>query len=95
MFDYHLHTPCCRHASGVRVIFGRIESGQNNRLVTSQPKRPVNRMGIKSTTLKVGFRTGEEESTGYGIHWPDIDEDLSIDGLIGIKHSFPIPAKTM
>jgi len=52
-------------------------------------------MGIKSTTLKVGFRTGEEESTGYGIHWPDIDEDLSIDGLIGIKHSFPIPAKTM
>ncbi len=23
---------------------------------------------------------------GYGIHWPDLDEDLSIDGLIGIKH---------
>jgi hypothetical protein len=23
---------------------------------------------------------------GYGIHWPLIDEDLSIDGLLGIKH---------
>jgi NAD(P)H-hydrate repair Nnr-like enzyme with NAD(P)H-hydrate epimerase domain len=24
--------------------------------------------------------------SGYGIHWPDIDEDLSVDGLIGVKH---------
>ena len=29
-------------------------------------------------------------STGYGIHWPDIDEDLSIDGLIGVKHQSPL-----
>jgi hypothetical protein len=25
--------------------------------------------------------------SGYGLHWPDLDEDLSIDGLIGITHS--------
>jgi hypothetical protein len=25
--------------------------------------------------------------SGYGIHWPSIDEDLSIDGLLGIKHT--------
>jgi|TARA_B100000315_G_scaffold181369_1_gene170248 hypothetical protein len=25
--------------------------------------------------------------SGYGIHWPSINEDLSIDGLMGIKHS--------
>jgi hypothetical protein len=25
--------------------------------------------------------------SGYGIHWPDIDEDLSIDGLIAIVHA--------
>jgi hypothetical protein len=25
--------------------------------------------------------------SGYGLHWPDIDEDLSIDGLIGVKHA--------
>ena len=24
--------------------------------------------------------------SGYGIHWPLIDEDLSIDAWIGIKH---------
>ena len=24
--------------------------------------------------------------TGYGIHWPLIDEDISIDGLLGIEH---------
>lgn len=35
----------------------------------------------------------EISPAGYGIHWPDIDEDLSIDGLIGIKHSFPIAAE--
>jgi len=29
----------------------------------------------------------EISSSGYGIHWPLIDEDLSIDGLLGIKHS--------
>ena len=25
--------------------------------------------------------------SGYGIHWPLIDEDISIDGLLGIHHS--------
>ncbi len=24
--------------------------------------------------------------SGYGIHWQLIDEDLSIDGMLGIKH---------
>ena len=28
----------------------------------------------------------EISASGYGIHWPLIDEDLSIDGLIGIKY---------
>ena len=30
---------------------------------------------------------------GYGIHWPDLDEDLSIDGLIGVEHPGP-PTKS-
>ena len=29
----------------------------------------------------------EISASGYGIHWPLIDEDLSIDGLLGIKHA--------
>jgi hypothetical protein len=28
---------------------------------------------------------------GYGIHWPLIDEDLSIDGLLGVRHDPPSP----
>ena len=28
----------------------------------------------------------EVSPSGYGIHWPLIDEDLSIDGLLGIEH---------
>ena len=31
--------------------------------------------------------------SGYGIHWPDLDEDLSIDGLIGIEHPCPVAGK--
>jgi hypothetical protein len=34
----------------------------------------------------------EVSPTGYGIHWPDVDEDLSIDGLIGVKHAPPLIA---
>lgn len=29
----------------------------------------------------------EISPSGYGIYWPLIDEDISIDGLLGIKHS--------
>ena len=28
-------------------------------------------------------------ASGYGIHWPLLDEDLSIDGLLGIAHIPP------
>ena len=30
--------------------------------------------------------TYELSPSGYGIHWPLIDEDLSIDGLLGLGH---------
>jgi hypothetical protein len=32
----------------------------------------------------------EVSGTGYGIHWPDIDEDLSVDGLVGVAHQPPL-----
>ena len=32
--------------------------------------------------------------SGYGIHWPDLDEDLSVDGLIGVKHRPPMEMTT-
>jgi len=31
----------------------------------------------------------EISSSGYGIHWTLLDEDLSIDGLLGIPHNPP------
>ncbi len=36
-----------------------------------------------SPVEKTNFRISP---SGYGIHWPLIDEDLSIDGLLGIRH---------
>ena len=30
----------------------------------------------------------EVSPSGYGVRWPELDEDLSIDGLLGIQH-FP------
>jgi len=37
----------------------------------------------------------EVSPAGYGIHWPDVDEDLSIDGLIGVKHACPLAETTL
>jgi len=31
----------------------------------------------------------EVSPANYGIHWPLLDEDISIDGLIGIQHELP------
>ena len=36
--------------------------------------------------------TWEISPTGYGIHWPLIDEDLSVDGLLGIAQ---VPVKNV
>ncbi len=32
--------------------------------------------------------------SGYGIHWPLIDEDISVDGLLGIVHKREPKRKT-
>ena len=28
----------------------------------------------------------EVSPSGYGVRWPELDEDLSVDGLLGIQH---------
>ncbi|KJR43124.1 hypothetical protein MCHI_000975 [Candidatus Magnetoovum chiemensis] len=38
--------------------------------------------------------TFEISPSGYGIHWPLIDEDISIDGLLGIINN-PKPDNTV
>jgi hypothetical protein len=32
------------------------------------------------------FKLKEVSPSGYGIHWPLLDGDISIDGLFGIAH---------
>ena len=39
-------------------------------------------------------QTFEISPSGYGIHWPLLDEDLSIDGLLGIVHALPKKMKS-
>ena len=34
----------------------------------------------------------EVSPSGYGLHWPEVDEDLSVDGLIGVTHTSPLAA---
>ena len=54
--------------------------------------RPVSR---DLRTLSPLFRNASDEElalfeaspSGYGIHWPRIDEDISIDGLLGVTHA--------
>ena len=38
--------------------------------------------------------TFEISPSGYGIHWPLIDEDVAVDGLLGIIHSRESKRKT-
>jgi hypothetical protein len=53
----------------------------------------LHRFSLDNVSSRLLNATVEERTrfeispSGYGIHWPMIDEDLSIDGLLGIKHS--------
>ena len=42
------------------------------------------RLASASTLERERF---EVSPSGYGIHWPLLDEDLSVDGLLGISHA--------
>ncbi len=49
-----------------------------------------NKLASSSDSIKNNYIISP---TGYGIHWPDIDEDLSIDALLGVKHIINIKSK--
>jgi hypothetical protein len=40
----------------------------------------LNASDVERTTFEIS-------PSGYGIHWPLLDEDISIDGLLGVVHS--------
>lgn len=47
---------------------------------------------LSDISVRLAKATAQERATyeiapsGYGIYWPLIDEDLSIDGLLGVAH---------
>jgi hypothetical protein len=53
----------------------------------------LKRFQIKKISPVLEKATKEERNnfeispSGYGIHWPLLDEDISIDGLLGIVHA--------
>ena len=55
---------------------------------------------LKDVSVILGRASEKERSTfeispsGYGIHWPLIDEDIAIDGLLGIVHTRELKRKT-
>ena len=42
--------------------------------------------GVLANAKKEEQQEFEVSPSGYGIHWPLIDEDISIDGFLGIEH---------
>lgn len=48
---------------------------------------PLENISKKLLKASLNERNNFEISpSGYGIHWPLLDEDLSIDGILGISH---------
>ena len=76
----------------------KIEFNKNNMyLVVDNKKYTFQLENISNRLLnatQIERNRFEVSPSGYGIHWPLIDEDLSIDGLLGIQH-IPSPKKEM
>ena len=53
----------------------------------------LKRFQLKKISLVLEKASKEERNnfeispSGYGIHWPLLDEDISIDGILGIVHA--------
>ena len=55
--------------------------GQKRRFALSEISPALEKASVEARNMY------EISPSGYGIHWPLIDEDLSIDGLLGIVHT--------
>jgi hypothetical protein len=58
------------------------------------------RVKVKKVSTTLDRASEKEKSTfeispsGYGIHWPLIDEDVAVDGLLGIVHTRELQRRT-
>ncbi len=65
-------------------------SGSQMKLTVDGKEVVINLTKTSQRLLKASKKERETykvSPSGYGIHWPLIDEDLSIDALLGMKHS--------
>jgi len=58
------------------------------------------RFNLENVSVILAHASEQEKNTfdispsGYGIHWPLIDEDISIDGLLGVVHARELQRRT-
>ena len=65
-------------------------SGSQMKIKVDAKEVVINVTKVSQRLLKASKKERETykvSPSGYGIHWPLIDEDLSVDALLGIKHS--------
>ncbi|MCU0858089.1 MAG: DUF2442 domain-containing protein [Pontiellaceae bacterium] len=74
---------------GVRFKEGRMFLAVDGREVVCPLAEISPRLLNASAEARENFRISP---SGYGIHWPDCDEDLSIDALLGVRHDAPMIA---
>ena len=77
MKKYHNVSDLQFHDDEMVVII----DGQKRRFALSEISPALQKASVEARNMY------EISPSGYGIHWPLIDEDLSIDGLLGIVHA--------
>ena len=72
-------------------------SGEYMILTIDGEQRKVRVEDISKALIRASEKersTFEISPSGYGIHWPLIDEDIAVDGLLGIVHTRESKRKT-
>jgi hypothetical protein len=68
----------------------KISFSEDKMVIKVDGKKYIFKIADISQKLEAASQAEREKyeisPSGYGIHWPALDEDLSIDGLLGIKH---------
>jgi hypothetical protein len=68
-------------------------SGSQMKMIVDGKDIAINLTKISKRLLKASIKereTYEVSPSGYGIHWPLIDEDLSVDALLGNAKKYPL-----
>jgi len=68
----------------IKIDNGVLSLTVDGNLIEAQVDK-ISRRLAQATATEIGVF--EVSPSGYGVHWPLIDEDLSIDALLGIVHT--------